>query len=65
MATSLIWLPLVAAHQANGNVGEAGEVAGFLLVLSLLPLCLAALTGIAYWTIGIGPEKHPTKIGLG
>ncbi len=64
MATSIIWLPMLASHEPNGLQGEAAEGAGFLVILSLIPICLAAITGMAYWAIDIAPDRTSTTLGL-
>lgn len=63
MASSVIWLPLIAKFQHSQNMGEAYEGAAFMLLLAAYPLCLAIITFLAYWLIDI--EPIPTATGLG
>src|ERR1700746_1138582 len=43
MASSVVWLPLIAKFQHSQYVGEAYEGAGFMLLLAAYPLCLAII----------------------
>lgn len=62
MATSIKWIPILAAYE--GHPGDADEGAIFLLIFSLVPLCFALITGVAYWVIDIEPDRSSTRLGL-
>ena len=64
LATAILRLPALAAHEASGSVGEAAEGAGFLLIFSLIPLCLTLVTGLLYRVVDIEPERSSIRLGL-
>jgi hypothetical protein len=64
MASSVLWLPMVAKLQHSQYPGEASEGAAFLLLFAGYPLCLAIITFMAYWLIEIDPSTTVTGLGL-
>jgi hypothetical protein len=64
MASSFIWLPVLAKLQHSEYPGEAAEGAAFLLLFAGYPLCLAVITLLAYWLIDIEPNRTETGLGL-
>jgi hypothetical protein len=55
MSSAIIWMPTIA-----GIEGEAAEGASFLLILSGVPLILAATSYCAYRLIDVEPERSVT-----
>lgn len=64
LATAIFWLPVLAAHEPGGSVGEAAEGAGFLLIFSLIPLCLTLITGVLYHVVDIEADRSSIRLGL-
>lgn len=64
MASSVVWLPIVAKLQHSEYPGEASVGAAFLLLFAGYPLCLATITFLAYWLIEIEPSATVTSFGL-
>jgi len=62
MASSVIWLPMIAKLRHYEYPGEASEGTAFLLLFAGYPLCLAIITFLAYWLIQIEPT--PTVAGF-
>jgi hypothetical protein len=53
LASSFIWLPILAKIQHWEHPGDAREGAGYLFVFSLLPFFLACITELGYRLIDI------------
>jgi hypothetical protein len=58
LATSIIWLPILAKIQRWEHPADAYEGAPFLLIYSLLPFFLAAAMEVVYRVINVSPNAR-------
>jgi hypothetical protein len=58
LASSVIWLPILAKTQHWEHPGDAYEGAPFLLIFSLVPFFLAAMTEVMYRVIDVSPNTR-------
>ena len=58
LASSVIWLPILAKAQHWEHPGDAYEGAPFLLIFSLVPFFLAAMTEVMYRVIDVSPNAR-------
>ena len=58
LASSVIWLPILAKSQHWEHPGDAYEGAPFLLIFSLVPFFLAAMTEVMYRVIDVSPNAR-------
>ncbi len=58
LASSVIWLPMLAKTQHREHPSDAYEGAPFLLIFSLVPFFLAAVTEMMYRVIDVSPNAR-------